>query len=78
MWARRVELAAWLHVTPNPEWEVATWIAAVAASAPEMPVYYYHIDCMTGVSLNCEALLKQIEALTTRAQRPMLSLDWIM
>ena len=37
------------------------FIARVAAVAPSLPTYYYHIACMTGVDFNMEALLRQVD-----------------
>jgi N-acetylneuraminate lyase len=37
-------------------------IAEAAAASPALPVYYYHISCMTGVDFNMEALLTAIDA----------------
>lgn len=34
------------------------WIAPVAAAAPGVPFYYYHIPSMTGVSISMEKLLQ--------------------
>ena len=41
---------------------LANFIAEVAQACPSLPVYYYHIDCMTGVHFKMEALLTAIEA----------------
>jgi len=37
-------------------------IAEAAAASPALPVYYYHIACMTGVDFNMESLLTAIDA----------------
>ncbi len=36
---------------PRNSAELVDWVAAVAAAAPQLPFYYYHIPSMTGVNL---------------------------
>jgi len=47
---------------PNGVGGVVDLLAEVCKVVPTMPVYYYHIDCMTGVHLNTVSLLTEIEA----------------
>eukprot|EP00929_Paragymnodinium_shiwhaense_P052823 TRINITY_DN26455_c0_g1_i1.p1 TRINITY_DN26455_c0_g1~~TRINITY_DN26455_c0_g1_i1.p1 ORF type:complete len:363 (+),score=103.47 TRINITY_DN26455_c0_g1_i1:70-1158(+) len=41
----------------------AQWLKAVAAEAPELPLYYYHIPSMTGSNFNMLDLIKDVEKL---------------
>merc|ERR1719174_1710308 len=41
---------------------LAEFIAGIAEASPALPVYYYHIDCMTGVHVRMTDLLTAIEA----------------
>jgi len=38
------------------------FVAAVSSAAPELPMYYYHIACMTGVDFNMVSFLNAVEA----------------
>jgi N-acetylneuraminate lyase len=38
-------------------------LEAIATHAPKLPVYYYHIAIMTGVSIRCDLLLKRVSEL---------------
>jgi len=38
-------------------------LEAIASHAPKLPVYFYHIAIMTGVSIRCDHLLKRISEL---------------
>merc|ERR1711890_6519 len=37
------------------------FLEEVSATCRELPVYYYNIACMTGVSFNMEALLREVD-----------------
>jgi N-acetylneuraminate lyase len=39
--------------------ELLSFVSEIAAQVPDMPVYYYHIPSMTGVSLSMPAFLEQ-------------------
>lgn len=59
--AQRIGAAAVAAVAPSffkPDAAaLAQWCAAVAAAAPALPFYYYHIPAMTGVQLRVRELL---------------------
>lgn len=40
---------------------VARWLQEVGAAAPDMPLYYYHFNVMTGVFVDPLALIKACE-----------------
>jgi len=39
---------------------VINWCSSVAAAAPELPFYYYHMPSMSGVSLNIAEFLQRV------------------
>lgn len=42
--------------------DLVTWCAKVAAAAPRLPFYYYHMPGMTGVTIPAEDFLRAAEA----------------
>jgi N-acetylneuraminate lyase len=42
---------------------LAKWLQAVAAEAPDLPLYYYHIPSMTGVNFLMLDLVKEVDAI---------------
>lgn len=45
---------------------VVEMLSILAASAPELPLYYYHIAIKTGVHIRCDKLLEKIHAEPSR------------
>jgi N-acetylneuraminate lyase len=41
---------------------LAKWLQKVGAEAPELPLYYYHIPSMTGVTFTMLELIKEVES----------------
>jgi N-acetylneuraminate lyase len=50
-------MAPWFF-RPKSVGEVVTWCEAVAAAAPTLPFYYYHMPSMNGVDLPVSALMR--------------------
>ena len=46
---------------PKDEAHLVSWMKVVADKAPKMPVYYYHFPVLSGVNLDVERLLTQVE-----------------
>ena len=45
------------------------WVEAVAAHAPALPAYYYHIPSMTGVAVRCDKMLERVAQLQEKEGR---------
>ncbi|XP_006815990.1 N-acetylneuraminate lyase-like [Saccoglossus kowalevskii] len=46
---------------PSTEVRVASYLAEIASSAPTLPLYYYHINALTGVNISVERLFEVID-----------------
>jgi len=48
---------------PGNEKELASFLASIAHSAPDLPFYYYHIPSMNGVNIMASLLMEEAEKL---------------
>jgi N-acetylneuraminate lyase len=48
------------YFKPDTDTELAEFVARVGEAVPEMPVYFYHIPVLTGVSLPMSGFLRKI------------------
>lgn len=66
--AHAAKIGAWgigsmapAFLPPRRVEDLAAYCAEVAAAAPELPFYYYHIPPLNGVNLSCAALLEIVK-----------------
>ena len=50
------------YIKPGTVESLVATMSYVAAGAPDLPFYYYHIPSMTGVSLKMRAFMQQVDA----------------
>ena len=73
-WA--IALVAPYFFRPATPAELVEWCAAAAEAAPGMPLYYYHIPCMTGVNFAMADFLAQAASSTPMKTWTTTSAVW--
>jgi N-acetylneuraminate lyase len=49
------------YFRPSSVVELVDWCASVAAAAPDLPFYYYHMPAMTGLNISATAFLERAD-----------------
>lgn len=55
-----IAVVAPYYFKPSDEQHLAEFVARIGESVPEIPVYFYHIPCLTGVTIPMSGFLRQI------------------